>query len=263
VNLRELEAQAKALAPVLSKIVDSAIERLRVEIEQKIPQIDVDEVALKAAELVPVPENGKDGESVTIDDVRPIIEELVKSIPVPADGKDGIDGKDGTHGRNGADGKDGVSPTAEDVAKAMDHRFSEWALGFERKADDLFQRAIDRMPKPKDGKDGIDAVQVDDISIELKDGGRVLCYSFKRGDDLVEKEVTTEFPVYRGVWAPGEYQKGDEVTWAGSTWAANVDTKSKPETDDTWRLRTKRGRDGKHGKDGKDLTIGVKRNDAD
>lgn len=259
-NLRELEAQAKALAPVLSKIVDRAIANLRAEFEQKIPEID--EVARKAADLVPTPENGKDGSSVTIDDVLPIVEEAIKAIPAPVDGKDGKDGVDGEDGKDGIDGKDGASPSADEVAKAMDHRFSEWALGFERKADDLFQRAIDRMPKPSDGKDGIDAVQVEDISIELKDGGRVLCYSFQKGGEVVQKEVTTEFPVYRGVWAPGDYLKGDEVTWAGSTWAANVDTKSKPETDDTWRLRTKRGRDGKHGKDGKDLTKGVPRNDA-
>jgi len=37
-------------------------------------------------------DTGKDGESVSIDDVRPVIDEFLKSIQPP---KDGIDGKDG------------------------------------------------------------------------------------------------------------------------------------------------------------------------
>ena len=64
-----------------------------------------------AAEMVaalPKPENGK---SVTVDDVRPLLEQMVAAIPRPKDGapgRDGVDGKDGVPGANGKDGRDGV-----------------------------------------------------------------------------------------------------------------------------------------------------------
>lgn len=44
---------------------------------------------VKAIESRPAP---KDGASVTIDDLRPVIAEAVSAIPSPKDGKDGKDG---------------------------------------------------------------------------------------------------------------------------------------------------------------------------
>lgn len=53
-------------------------------------------------------ERPKDGESLTIDDVAPAIDEAVSravsALPPARDGRDGVDGKDG---RDGLDGKDG------------------------------------------------------------------------------------------------------------------------------------------------------------
>lgn len=57
---------------------------------------DVEPMLREMVDALPVP---KDGISVTIDDVRPLVEEAVAkavaAIPVPRDGKDGMDGKDG------------------------------------------------------------------------------------------------------------------------------------------------------------------------
>lgn len=53
-------------------------------------------------------------------------------------------------------------------------------------------------------------------------------------------------PMDCGVYRAGQaYEKGDIVSYGGSSWIAQRDTQSKPETDDSWRLMVKRGRDGK------------------
>lgn len=56
-------------------------------------------------------ERGADGQSVTLDDVRPVLAELVdtavKAIPVPKDGKDGAPGPQGERGEPGPQGEKG------------------------------------------------------------------------------------------------------------------------------------------------------------
>jgi hypothetical protein len=57
---------------------------------------------------------------------------------------------------------------------------------------------------------------------------------------------------YRGVFLDGQaYDRGQIVTWAGSTWHANETTGTRPgDGAKAWTLMVKRGRDGKDGKDG-------------
>jgi hypothetical protein len=54
-------------------------------------------------------------------------------------------------------------------------------------------------------------------------------------------------PVLRfmGVWKAMEYQQRTVVTDHGSWWHAECATKSRPGTDNTWKLAIKRGRDGR------------------
>lgn len=199
-------------------------------------------------EVGPHGERGADGKNVTIDDVRPIVDDFLKSIPLPKDGRDGADGKDGQSGRDGIDGK---SVTAEDIAPIIESAVSRAALDVERRGMDLIQRCIDRIEKPKDGekgKDGRDAFDLEDIQINLADDDRTLTLAWIRGDEHVERGIILPHVIYRGVHKQDQrYQRGDSVTFQGSTWIAMRDTGSKPETDDSWRLATKRGRDGKDG----------------
>ena len=61
-------------------------------------------------------------------------------------------------------------------------------------------------------------------------------------------KVTASYPVqiHRGIFQPDTgYEQGDCVTFGGSTWLATRETSARPETDDSWRLVVKRGRDGK------------------
>src|SRR5690625_450605 len=93
----------KQMAAIVREATAPLVERIA-ELEKALsdapapaaPEIDVGAIAKAAAELIPAP---KDGKSVTADDVRPILAEMVDSavnaIPVPKDGKDGKDGTDG------------------------------------------------------------------------------------------------------------------------------------------------------------------------
>lgn len=62
--------------------------------------------ATLAAESIPIP---KDGKSVTVEEVMPLIVAEVAKIPKAADGKDGRDGKDGEAGAPGAQGAPGIA----------------------------------------------------------------------------------------------------------------------------------------------------------
>lgn len=173
-----------------------------------------------------------------------------------ADGKDGAPGEKGEPGQNGKDGRDGIdgkSITLDDIKPLLDSAMDKWALDFERRAQDVLQRAIDRMPAPKDGRDGIngkdgrDAFQLEDVELSASDDERTLTLAFVRDGIRVERSIRLNHPIYRGVWKEGAYEKGDSVTFGGSQFIAMRETTSKPETDDSWKLCVKRGRDGKDG----------------
>jgi integrin beta 3 len=126
---------------------------------------------------------------------------------------------------------------------------------------DLIQRCIDRIEKPKDGapgKDGRDGFNLEDFHSELAEDGRTLTLAFIAGENRMEHKHVLPHVIYRGVHQQGkQYQRGDSVTFQGSTWIAMRDTGSKPETDDSWKLATKRGRDGKDGLKGEKGERGV------
>lgn len=162
-------------------------------------------------------------------------------------GKDGIDGppgRDGIAGKDGARGSDGKSVTLDDLRPMFETEMARALLDFERRAGDVLQRAIERIPKPKDGVDGL---SIENFTVE-HDGDGNVTLRFQRGE--VHKEFTIRLPrfkdcgVYRGAT---EYRQGDAVTWGGSLWLAQKDGQlTKPETPDSgWRLAVKAGRDGK------------------
>lgn len=163
-------------------------------------------------------------------------------------------------GEKGPKGEDGASVTADDIKSVVDARAAEWELDFERRAQDVLQRAIDRMPAPKDGidgkdgingKDGRDALGFDDMEVEQDEDGRVTL-RFLRGE--LVREFPLCFPVFvdRGTFKEGEtYERGNGVSWGGSFWIARkAGELGKPGTGDDWRLAVKKGRDGRDGKKG-------------
>lgn len=182
--------------------------------------------------------DGVDGKSVTVEDLRGLVAELVTkaigALPVPKDGKDGLPGRDGRDGlpghagekgldgKPGADGKDG-------------HDGKDGAPGHDGTLDDL------------------EVIQGEDLrtfTFRSKATGRTLGLA------------TLPAMLYRDVYESGHsYAAGDVVTHQGSMWHATEATSEVPgEGATAWRLCVKRGRDGKpgaqgpEGKAGRDLT---------
>lgn len=246
VLIRQLAEQTRALIDKRFGELDAMVKSLPVPKDGKdgIDAPPLEAICAMVKAQMPVPKDGKDGTSVTIDDVKPLIDELAKSIPLPKDGRDGIDGKDGI------DGVDGKSITFDEVealvSKAIGEYQTKWALDMERRSQEVFQRAIERIPVPKDGNDGRDAVDVDGFDVAQE--GKSMTLSLMR-DGVVVSQKTVRIPGFedRGVWRDGvDYEKGDGVSFGGSFFIAQKDQpEGKPEQSKDWRCAVKRGRDGK------------------
>lgn len=130
-------------------------------------------------------------------------------------------------------------------------------------------RALARLPGPQGekgdpGQDGKDGMGFEDLTIEHEDGGRVVVYRLALGDRLKEFRCTTDTVLDRGVFKDGDtYERGDMVTWGGSGWVCQKETRAKPgDGSSDWRLFVKKGRDGKDGINGKDGTPGLNGKDG-
>lgn len=216
--LEPLRVQMAALQKDIDRLVADN-ERLREELKLA---ADVDAIAKRAAEFVPAGKDGTDG------------------LP----GRDGVDGKNGENGLDGEDGRDADPVSADAVADAVaarfERRFADLTLSWERQARDTFERAVDKMPVPRDGNDGKDALPVEALDI-THDGERGLTIK------LGEKTHTITIPsiIYRGVWSDGEYAEGDAATYGGTLWIAKCATTQAPGTGKDWQMAVKKGRDGK------------------
>lgn len=203
-------------------------------------------------------EDGRDGVDATPVEVSDVVKHLLSTDAVqqivgmevasylqenpPAAGKDGADGK----GEKGDKGDDGKSVTLEDVSLFLEAAIAKHVLELERRATDTLAKAIDKIPTPKDGKDGAD---FSDVEIEY-DGERTITIKGRGG----EIRKTVPVPLDRGYWRENmACEKGDIVTHDGNAWIAQRNNKSKPshEEKDDWRLFARKGRDGRDGKDGK------------
>lgn len=116
---------------------------------------------------LPVPKDGKDGASVTIEDVTPILKELISSLELPK-GEKGDKGDDGLDGENG---KDGTSVSMEDVSAQIERLFDavpklDVALtigALEKQIGERIDEAVSKIaiPQPRDGEDGRDALDLE------------------------------------------------------------------------------------------------------
>ena len=249
--IRQMVSEAVAALPVPSpgKDADPAIvQRMVEEAVSAIPPVerlppiepDMDAIAgMVAREVekrfagIPVPQDGK---SITVDDVRPLINEAIgKAVGAIREPKDGV-------GLGGAliDRTGNLVVTLTDgttrelgpvVGKDVDQQVIERSI-----AD-----AVSAIPKPRDGSDGLG---FDDLQFE-HDGERGFALKFVRGVQVKRFEFRVPLTIYRGVWREGTHEKGDAVIWAGSLWVAQKDTDAKPDSGGGWQLAVKRGRDAK------------------
>ena len=159
-------------------------------------------------------------------------------------GEAGEKGEKGEAGEKGERGEDGASVTEDDVERAVEKRIAVYALELERRAADAIQKALDKIPTPKDGKDGADGLGFDDLSVVQLDEKR-LKFSFVAGERKKEFVIQLPIIVDAGVYKSGStYSKGDGVTYGGSFWIAQVEKPNQtPGKGAEWRLAVKRGKD--------------------
>lgn len=168
--------------------------------------------------------DGRDGASVTVDDLRPVLAELVTeavaALPAPADGRDGVDGKDGERGPQGERGEAGQGVDDIDI-----ELIEEGRTAVIRFTTGEIERAFEvPLPVGPAGRDGVDG----------KDG--------ERG----REGPMGKLPIVRE-WEDRVYYEGDVVTFAGSAYQAARDTGKAPPNED-WIRIVSAGREGSDGR---------------
>jgi len=212
---------------------------------------------LNALEAAPKPEDGK---SVTVEDVQPMIADLVGKavaaieIPKPEDGKSvtvedvqpmiaDLVGKAVAAIPRAKDGRDAahleVLPSI-DMAKSYDRgTYARHAGGLWRSFETTHEmRGWECIVR------GIQSFDVQD------DGNRmiILAGTLSDGTDIgkaIKYPVLLDQGVYR---SDSTYERGDVVSYGGSMWIAQVEQpKAAPGLSEEWRLSVKRGAPGKSG----------------
>jgi len=203
-------------------------------------------------------EPGESGESVSVEAVletaRPFImsalKDLVSALPKPENGRDGREGKDGSDGRDAAD----IDPLPS-IDERRSYPRGTWAshrnglMKASRNTDPVqngdFEAAGWRVIV--EGVAGIAHVQDDDDPRCFK---VLTMLTSGTGFESVFRMPVT---IWRGIWKQGNYNRGDLVTWGGSTWHCNAEaTESKPGDGSDWQLMVKRGSPGRDADGGKE-----------
>jgi len=198
--------------------------------------------------------NGMDGKSVSLDDIRNCLADLVikaiGDIPIPKSCVGGLIDRGGHLFLTFSDG------SHSDLGLVVGRDGKDCDLESVRLQVATFLASIEKPANGKDGKDGIDGVGFDDLQLEYN-GDRTLTFKFVKGENVKLYDLHMDIPLFKDVWRAGEYQAGDEVVRDGSMWIATKKTETVPGAPGSdWRLCTKRGRDGKDGKPGPEGPMG-------
>ncbi len=217
---------------------------------------------IKALEDRPAPvipeaikgEKGDKGDSVFVSqaDLAEIVREYLTRNPPPK-GEKGDPGAS-VKGDRGDDGSDAVIEHDQIVVACEEvhaRTVDRFLVDFERRGRDavdaLVARAIDRLPVPKNGEDGVDGLGFEDLEF-VYDGLRSLTIRAVRGDRVREKTFHMPIIIDAGFYRDGmTIAKGDAVTHDGSLWIALKDAPTeKPgyKATEDWRLAARKGRDG-------------------
>jgi len=227
-RVEELEAQLKSL-PSAEQLVEEVAKSLPVPKDGTSVTVEdlrpvVVEVAKGLIAELPVPKDGVDGTSVDVAQVRSMVEEVAKSLPVPKDGRDALD-------INILPGIDFTKSYLRDTYATHDgglwraHATTEGERGWECVVD---------------GVKSVEVEQIDERTVDIT-------VSLASGKST-KKTMKVPVAIYQEVFdekRSDPYVKGDMVTWGGSVWYCRVpETKSKPYPGNLdWKLAVKAGRD--------------------
>lgn len=240
-RLDSLEKRVEAIPAPVDLTADfaaikAAVEAIKIPELPKFPEPPelpdfgamVDEAVKTAVARIPAP---KDGHSITVDDVAPLIssevEKRVGEMP---------------KAKNGDPGVDGVG-----MAGALIDRKGHLIVTMTNGETKDLGPVVGKDGDP--GKDGAPGFALEDFDASLMEDGRTVLLSFTGKD--IDYKVELGFPamIYRGVYREGSYEKGDTVTWGGSLWHCDAEkTEEKPgDGSKAWTLCAKKGRDGRDG----------------
>lgn len=263
---RQLNERDKAFEEKLSSLSTS--------LNSDVPEPDISALASEVAALIPAPEVPK------LPDIDALVAEAVAALPAPQPGKS-VTAED-------------VKPLLEQMVKAAVAELPAPEIPPLPDIDALVAEAVAALPTPEPtkGEDGRDALQLEVLpfideeksyprgSYATHSGGLWRAYekthgmrgweclvdgvlgidvsstdernftvTVTRASGAVEsKAFSIPAMIYRGVFKAGEaYQAGDTVTWGGSMWHCDQDSTDKPGENGSkgWTLATKRGRDGR------------------
>jgi collagen type III alpha len=165
-------------------------------------------------------------------------------VPIPKDGRDGVDGKDGRSAIE-IDVRRGLDP----ARKYQPGEHVAYRGGVIRS-----YRQTDAMPDGAQLEDhGWHVVQngINELAADWADDGRTVAIAIRMTDGATTvKQLTVPLAIDRGVYdEAATYQRGDGVTWDGSWWIAQraAAAAEKPGASDAWRLAVRKGRNGRDG----------------
>lgn len=255
---KQVEEISNAPDPDIESIVKAAIAHLPAPTAPELP--DIAAMVSDAVAAIPAP---RDGKSVTPEDVQPMIQELVRNavaeIPVPKDGKDFDPSMlkqlveqavsdavsvmpAAAPGKDGADGRDALTL---EVLPFIDEEKS-YPRGSYATHNGGLWRAYEKTHGMRGWECLVDGVAGIDIQHSEQ---RTLTLTVNRTSGASEsKSFDVPVMIYQGVFKSGqEYLPGDTVTWGGSLWHCDEQTKDKPGEAGSkgWTLAAKRGRDGR------------------
>ena len=283
-NLRELEAQAEFLAPVIAAAVAKAVAPLNLELADlrkcladrprpvEPEKVDVDAIAQAAAALVVLPEvkDGKDAAPVDLEalakaaaefvelpkiDIALLAAEAAKLVdvpePIPGKNADPVDLQ--ALARSAAELI--VVPEvrqAEDGRDAIDVEILpaiEEAKQYPRGTYAAHRGGLWKSYERTHGMRGWECIVdgIDGVSI-TQDGDREFSVKLmKSSGQEVAQKFALPIQVYKGVFREEQsYDAHDNVTWAGSQWTSTkAENTDKPGSSDAWTLCVKAGRNGK------------------
>jgi len=159
------------------------------------------------------------------------------------------DGRDGRDGRDGVDGEPGRDALEVDVLSTIDETRS-----YPRGTFASFRGGLWISRRTTQGLDGWDCVVkgFDGVLVEMTDERTISLVASMSDGQTITKSFSIPTVLDQGVFKEGtDYSNGDGVTFQGSFWIAQTQTKSRPGENADWRLAVKKGRDGKNGIDGK------------
>ena len=234
--------------------MDELAELIKAEIEtMPKPENGVDGIGIKDAQ---VNENGEFVITFTNDEERKFLwpkaldaatvaKEAAALIPAPKDGADGADGVGVAGAMIDRDGELIVTNTLGQPFKLGRVVGKDADPVDENAIVSMVSKAVEALPKPVDGLDG---VGFENMDVLFDEETKELVISGEVADTAKQWKLFLPVLVDRGVYSEkhGRYLKGDGVTFSGSFWIAQKETDSRPGEGNTdWRLSVKKGRDAK------------------